>query len=85
MARHPDVSACLVFGAPDRDAERNDLIVAAVVAKSSATGDALRRFLLERIPAWQIPRDWWFVEPLEANRIGKSSRAEWRRQYLERQ
>jgi acyl-coenzyme A synthetase/AMP-(fatty) acid ligase len=85
LARHPDVRACLVFGAPDRDAERNDLIVAAVVAKAAVSGEALRKFLLEKIPAWQIPRDWWFVESLEANRVGKISRAEWRRRYLERQ
>jgi len=74
LARHPDVSACLVFGAPDRETERNDLIVAAVVAWSTVSGDALRKFLLEQMPAWQIPRDWWFVESLEANRVGKISR-----------
>jgi long-chain acyl-CoA synthetase len=85
LTRHPDLSACLVFGAPDRDPERNDLIVAAVVAKSSVSGEALRKFLFDRIPAWQIPRDWWFVESLEANRVGKISRAEWRKRYASRQ
>ena len=84
LARHPDLSACLVFGAPGRDAERNDLIVAAVVAKASVSGEALRQFLLDKIPAWQIPRDWWFVDSLEANRVGKVSRAAWRKRYLER-
>jgi long-chain acyl-CoA synthetase len=83
LACHPEVRACLVFGAPDRDAERNDSIVAAVVTKSSVSSEMLRRFLLDRIPAWQIPRDWWFVESLEANRVGKISRAEWRTRYRE--
>ena len=80
----PEVGACLVFGVPDRDGERNDLIVAAVVVRSSVNGEALRKFLLEKIPAWQVPRDWWFVEALEANRVGKLSRAEWRRRYMEK-
>ena len=83
LARHPDVSACLVFGVLDRDGERNDLIVAAVVVKSCGNGEALRKFLLEKIPAWQVPRDWWFVDSLEANRLGKFSRAEWRKRYAQ--
>lgn len=81
LATHPAVDACVVFGVPDSDGERGDLIVAAVVARSSVTGDALRRYLLERIPAWQIPRDWMFVESLTANTLGKVSRVEWRRRY----
>lgn len=82
LALHPDVSDALVFGAPDWDSERNELIVAALVARSPVSGDALRMFLLDKIPAWQIPRDWWFVVSLDANRVGKISRAEWRRRYV---
>ncbi len=82
LAGHPDVSACLVFGVPDRDAERHDLIVAAVVAKAAVSGETLRKFLLEQMPAWQVPRDWWFVESLDVNRVGKISRVEWRRRYV---
>jgi acyl-CoA synthetase (AMP-forming)/AMP-acid ligase II len=79
---HAAVRDCVVFGVPDRDGERGDLIVAAIVAQSPVTGEELRRFLLERIPAWQIPRDWLFVETLTSNRLGKISRAEWRQRYL---
>jgi acyl-CoA synthetase (AMP-forming)/AMP-acid ligase II len=39
--------------------------------------------MLERLPAWQMPRDWWFVDSLATNRLGKISRVEWRRRYLE--
>jgi len=35
------------------------------------------------LPAWQVPREWWFVDGLESNRRGKLSRAEWRKRYLE--
>jgi acyl-CoA synthetase (AMP-forming)/AMP-acid ligase II len=43
----------------------------------------LRQFLLPQLPAWQIPRDWWFVDSLAANERGKLPRAEWRKKYLE--
>jgi len=84
LVQHPAVSACVVFGAPDREGDRGDLIVAGIVRRSSVTGEELRKFLIERIPAWQIPRDWWFVETLTTNRLGKVSRAEWRKKYAER-
>lgn len=81
LAQHPAVSACLVFGTPDPAGDRNDLIVACVVAKSVLTGEALRTFLLETLPAWQIPRAWLFVESLAGNQLGKISRMEWRRKF----
>jgi len=83
LIQHPALSGCLVFGVPGRNGNRADLIVACVVAKLPVTSETLRRFLLERIPAWQMPREWWFVESLATNRLGKISRAEWRKTYLE--
>jgi len=81
LSAHSAVSDCVVFGVPDRDGERGDLIVAAVVPQSPVTGEALRTFLLERLPAWQIPRDWLLVATLTSNQLGKISRAEWRKRY----
>jgi len=82
LMQHPALSACLVFGAPGRNGDRADVIVACVVAIAPVTREALKQFLLERIPSWQLPREWWFVESLAANRLGKISRADWRRRYL---
>ncbi len=81
LLAHPGVRDCLVFGAPSTDRERSENIVACVVGNSAATSDALKQFLLAKLPAWQVPRDWWFVESLEVNHRGKLSRAEWRRKY----
>lgn len=77
LLAHPQVGECLVFGAPSRDAERLETIVAVVVSVADET--ALKHFLLETLPAWQVPRDWIFVESLAANARGKISRAEWRK------
>jgi acyl-CoA synthetase (AMP-forming)/AMP-acid ligase II len=83
LLAHPGVRDCLVFGVPSREAERTEVIVACVAAKTAVSADALRHFLLSKLPAWQVPREWMFVETLAANERGKLSRAEWRRRYLE--
>jgi len=83
LIQHPAVRGCVVFGVSDRDAGRAETIVACVVTPRPVTSEALRQFLGERIPAWQVPREWWFVDSLGANRLGKISRAKWRRRYLE--
>jgi acyl-coenzyme A synthetase/AMP-(fatty) acid ligase len=82
LLAHPQVRECLVFGAPSRDAERTEIIVAIVVADAKET--ELKQFLLQTLPAWQLPREWRFVESLSANARGKISRAEWRRNFLRR-
>ena len=81
---HEAVAECLVFGVPSGNADRADLIVACVAAKRHGTAGELKQFLLQKLPGWQVPREWWFVKSLEANTRGKVSRAEWRDKYLER-
>ena len=83
LLSHPEVRDCLVFGAPSQGAERTEVIVACVEISSAVTVDALRHFLLSRLPAWQVPRQWRFVASLPMNPRGKISRAEWRRRFLE--
>jgi long-chain acyl-CoA synthetase len=82
LLAHPQVRECLVFGAPSKDAERADTIVAYVTAHPSVNGESLKQFLLEKLPAWQIPREWMFVKSLETNQRGKLSRADWRRKFI---
>jgi acyl-coenzyme A synthetase/AMP-(fatty) acid ligase len=77
LLENPKVRECLVFGAPSRDANRAEIIVVVVV--SSASEAELKKFLSEKLPAWQVPREWKFVESLSTNARGKISRAEWRR------
>ncbi len=83
LLQHPAVRNCLAFGVPSGEADRFEQIVAAVEAKSPATAGELRDFLLNRLPPWQVPRDWWFVDSLAANQRGKISRPEWRQRFLQ--
>jgi len=73
------VQDCLVFGAPSPETERSEIIVACVVALPSIRVEQVRQFLLERLPAWQVPREWKFVPSLSPNERGKLSRMEWRK------
>ncbi|HUR45162.1 MAG TPA: fatty acid--CoA ligase family protein [Candidatus Saccharimonadales bacterium] len=80
LLEHEHVRDCLVFGIPSQDNGRVEEIVACVA--TSAAPESLKQFLLARLPAWQVPRDWWLLDSLEANQRGKLSRAEWRKKYL---
>ena len=80
LRHHPEVRECLVFGVQTNQSERAETIVACVSTRSSVSAAALKQFLSQRLPAWQVPREWRF-EDLETNARGKLSRAEWRRKW----
>ena len=84
LLEHDQVAECLAFGVPSADADRAEIIVACIVAKSPVTKEELKQFLLKKIPAWQIPRAWWFVDSLDCNHRGKTSRVQWRQKFCER-
>jgi len=81
---HPHVRECLAFGVPAPDGARGETIVACVTGDADVTGETLRKFVMNSLADWQVPRDWWLVSSLEVNGRGKLSRAEWRKRYLER-
>jgi acyl-CoA synthetase (AMP-forming)/AMP-acid ligase II len=84
LREHPLVRQCVVFGVPNVEADRAEVVAVAVDLKRSVPTEALRQFLLERLPAWQVPRAWWPIDSLAANQRGKISRGELRRRFLER-
>jgi acyl-coenzyme A synthetase/AMP-(fatty) acid ligase len=83
LREHEAVAECVVFGVPSGNVDRMDLIVACVAADRPSSKDELKQFLLQKLPAWQVPREWWFVESIGSNGAGKPSRAKWRRDFLE--
>ncbi|MEP6664117.1 MAG: class I adenylate-forming enzyme family protein [Verrucomicrobiota bacterium] len=82
LLTHPEVADALVFGVPSEDAERGETIVGCVVINGRLSPENLRQFLLTKLPAWKVPREWWFVDSLPANQRGKRSRNVCREQYL---
>jgi acyl-coenzyme A synthetase/AMP-(fatty) acid ligase len=83
LREHEAVAECLVFGVPSENADRIDHIVACVTSNRRGTKDELKQFLLQKLPSWQVPREWWFVESLGTDGNGKISRAQWRKDFLE--
>jgi acyl-CoA synthetase (AMP-forming)/AMP-acid ligase II len=81
---HPHVRECLAFGVPAPDGARGETIVACVTGDADVNSETLRKFVMNSLADWQVPRDWWMVSGLEVNGRGKLSRAEWRKRYLER-
>jgi long-chain acyl-CoA synthetase len=83
LRQHHAVRECLVFGIDNGANDRFDTIVGCVHLNEKIETAALVRFLSERLPNWQIPRQWWFTAELLPNARGKLSRAEWRRRFSE--
>ncbi|MGH7941033.1 MAG: class I adenylate-forming enzyme family protein [Limisphaerales bacterium] len=83
LLQHESVKDCVVFGVPSANADRVDLIVACINVHRHGVKEELKQFLLQKLPGWQVPREWWFVDTLERNAHGKPSRAQFRRSFLE--
>ena len=84
LREHEAVAECLVFGVPSGNADRIDHIVACVTANRRGLKEELKQFLLQKLPSWQVPREWWFVDSLEINGHGKKmARAQWRKDFIE--
>ncbi len=83
LAQHEGVRECIAFGVPCAHARRGEVVVACVAAADSASPEAIKKFAIRRLPDWQVPKHWWFVDSLRANRRGKLSRVEWRQKYLD--
>ena len=82
LEQHPGLQHCVVFGVPDAD--RSEKVVAVVRLRGKPSIEALRQHLQARLPAWQIPKDWWITDELEADARGKVSRSQWRERFLNR-
>jgi long-chain acyl-CoA synthetase len=85
LRAHPEVLECVVFGLGDPANDRGETVVAAAHTRSAISVADLTQFLSQRIPAWQIPRQWWFTTEIQPNSRGKISRAEWKRRFIEAQ
>ncbi|HXC36614.1 MAG TPA: fatty acid--CoA ligase family protein [Candidatus Acidoferrales bacterium] len=83
LLEHDAVDDCVVFGVPSGNADRVDLIVACVNASRDDVKEELKQYLMQKLPGWQVPREWWFVNSLKSNGHGKPSRAHWRKTFLE--
>jgi fatty-acyl-CoA synthase len=84
LMAHPSVAEAAVVGVPDeRWGERP---LAAVVLRSDAppaTPDELRAFLGERVPRWQLPERWCYIDEVPKTSVGKFKKTTLRDRYAD--
>ena len=83
LLRHPAVADAAVFAVPD--ARLGEDIVAALCSRpgASASQRELRRWMLDRLSRYKVPRRIWVVEALPRTRTGKVQRGELTRRWSE--
>jgi fatty-acyl-CoA synthase len=84
LMAHPAVVEACVVGVPDPRWQERPL--AAVVANNNVnvTPGELRDFLGERVPRWQLPERWTFVDEVPRTSVGKFDKKAVRARYSQR-
>jgi fatty-acyl-CoA synthase len=79
---HPSVSEAAVVGIPDEKwGERPLAAVVLLPDAAPVTPEELRAYLSERLPRWQLPERWCFIDEVPKTSVGKFKKTTLRDQY----
>jgi fatty-acyl-CoA synthase len=81
LMAHPSVAEAAVIGVPDEKWGERPLAAVVPVAGASVTPEELRGFLGERVPRWQLPERWAFIEEVPKTSVGKFKKTTLRARY----
>jgi fatty-acyl-CoA synthase len=81
LMAHPSVAEAAVIGVPDEKWGERPLAAVVPVAGASVTPEELRGFLGERVPRWQLPERWAFIEEVPKTSVGKFKKTTLRERY----
>jgi fatty-acyl-CoA synthase len=81
LMAHPAVAEAAVIGVTDDRWGERPLAAVVLAAGASATADDLRAFLAERVPRWQLPERWSFIDEVPKTSVGKFAKTRMREAY----
>ncbi|HEY7009312.1 MAG TPA: AMP-binding protein, partial [Jatrophihabitantaceae bacterium] len=71
LLAHPGVADVAVIGVPDERWDERPCVIVVPAANAQRDPEALRAWLLGRVPRWWIPEHWAFAEALPLTSVGK--------------
>jgi len=81
LMAHPGVAEAAVIGVPDEKWGERPLAAVVPVAQATVTPEELRSFLGERVPRWQLPERWCFIDEVPKTSVGKFKKTTLRERY----
>jgi fatty-acyl-CoA synthase len=83
LMAHPAVLEACVVGVPDDRWDERPLATVVLRQGATVTPDELRAFLGERMPKWQLPERWSFIEEVPKTSVGKFDKKRVRSDYAD--
>jgi fatty-acyl-CoA synthase len=81
LMAHPDVSEAAVIGVPDEKWSERPLAAVVLREGATVTPEELKAFLSERVPRWQLPERWSFIDEVPKTSVGKFAKTRMRDAY----
>jgi fatty-acyl-CoA synthase len=81
LMAHPGVSEAAVIGVPDEKWSERPLAAVVVREGATVTPEELKAFLAERVPRWQLPERWAFIDEVPKTSVGKFAKTRMREAY----
>jgi fatty-acyl-CoA synthase len=81
LMAHPAVSEAAVIGVTDEKWGERPLAAVVLAQGATVSADELRAFLGERVPRWQLPERWSFIDEVPKTSVGKFAKTRMREAY----
>jgi fatty-acyl-CoA synthase len=81
LMAHPAVTEAAVIGVPDDKWGERPLAAVVLADGATATADELRAFLAGKVPRWQLPERWSFIDEVPKTSVGKFAKTRMRDAY----
>jgi fatty-acyl-CoA synthase len=78
---HPEVAEAAVIGVPDEKWGERPLATVVIKGDATITPKELKTYLADRLPRWQLPERWSFIEEVPKTSVGKFAKTRIREAY----